>query len=586
MSSISAQSICKGKVVQDDAQGLSGCSVSFRDGRRVLAFSYTQDDGHFQLTIPANFDTLTLRVSSLGYTTYQSTRAVGEFTQSELIRLAFDVQRLQEVLIKDLSPIVQHNDTTKYKVEAFRDSTERTAEDLLKKLPGIRVSPNGQIQFNNRSVQTVLLNGENMVGSSYTLITRTLAARSIAEIQVIGHYAENPILKMMEGSDAYAVNLVTHEGLKFSGTAQLTGGIPEKYDVGENSILLRNNVRWLNNTHWGNSKLKLSVDPDLGAADPNEANLRYQSGAEQNYLSDFEAQTTEQKHLSHSDVFGITLSANWKINANLLYNQSRLNRDETSETTYNLLQQDFSLVETNKQALSNNQLRGELSSTYCDYRANWFRVNIRQQQVAVRNALSYQNADNLFPSLSKTTALQSLVTAQWTRKLSDLVFSNLELVAILPQSDTEKTALAYQPILNLPEKLVDMRQNKQHHENLFLLKEVVGIRLGNLRFLTELNYTTGKVAAESELHFLTNDHTSWNRMAATQYNNLKLAQAITYNTDKLDVQAKAGGQVANYHDNFLGTNAQPVRQWQPVIQVDVVRKFKRRNAISLSYSNV
>lgn len=129
--------------------------------------------------------------------------------------------------IKSLAPVVVtakrnpvqiKNDTTIYKVDAFKDGTERKLADLLKKLPGIEVNEkSGEVRFKGKPVETVLLEGNDLFGKDYTIGTKNINAAIVAEVQAIENYSDNYVLKGLIGEDKVALNIkINNPTLKLS----------------------------------------------------------------------------------------------------------------------------------------------------------------------------------------------------------------------------------------------------------------------------------------------------------------------------------------------------------------------------------
>src|SRR5699024_5691501 len=56
------------------------------------------------------------------------------------------------VVQNDEAAIITKKDTIIFNVRAFENGSESTVEDILKKLPGVQVLPNGQIKVNGKTV--------------------------------------------------------------------------------------------------------------------------------------------------------------------------------------------------------------------------------------------------------------------------------------------------------------------------------------------------------------------------------------------------------------------------------------------------
>src|SRR5688572_16094203 len=75
-------------------------------------------------------------------------------------------------------------DTLIFTADSFKTKPNATVEDLLKKLPGVRVDVNGKITVQGKEVDQVLVDGDEFFGTDPTVATRNLNATSIANVQV------------------------------------------------------------------------------------------------------------------------------------------------------------------------------------------------------------------------------------------------------------------------------------------------------------------------------------------------------------------------------------------------------------------
>ena len=92
---------------------------------------------------------------------------------------------LEEVTIfafKD--PIYYKGDTLIYTADSFKVKANATVEDLLKKLPGMKVDPQGNVTSQGKKVDKVLVDGDEFFGTDPTVATKNLAANSIESVQV------------------------------------------------------------------------------------------------------------------------------------------------------------------------------------------------------------------------------------------------------------------------------------------------------------------------------------------------------------------------------------------------------------------
>lgn len=75
-------------------------------------------------------------------------------------------------------------DTLVFTADSFKVQANATVEDLLKKLPGVRVDAKGKISIQGKEVDKVLVDGDEFFGSDPTAATRNLNAASIENVQV------------------------------------------------------------------------------------------------------------------------------------------------------------------------------------------------------------------------------------------------------------------------------------------------------------------------------------------------------------------------------------------------------------------
>ncbi len=183
----------------------------------IIAFSNTNAVGQYEIVTNVKLpDTVNITASVLGFkakTFFLRTASNKVFIQD--FQLSQEDFLLEEAIVKEESlPIIRNNDTTRYKVSAFIDSTEYSVEDVLKKLPGIEVSDVGGISINGKPIAKVMIEGDDLFGSNYTVGTRNLRAGVLDEVEVVDNYEDNPVLKDINLSDDVILNLKIKESKK------------------------------------------------------------------------------------------------------------------------------------------------------------------------------------------------------------------------------------------------------------------------------------------------------------------------------------------------------------------------------------
>jgi len=201
----------------------------------ILAFGLTNHQGYYRLYVPASVQPLLMAAKALGYATQYfslpTPLAPAGFTHQ--FALTVRAIALNEVLIKPVSDIAVNRDTTTYQAKAFADGSERSVEDLIRKLPGMVVSDDGKLTINGKPVDKVLIEGEELFGKKYQLITRNMSAGLLYQVQAIDHYQDNPLLREVDGSGKTVLNLVVNpeaRGRPF-GNVSAAGGPQTRYET-------------------------------------------------------------------------------------------------------------------------------------------------------------------------------------------------------------------------------------------------------------------------------------------------------------------------------------------------------------------
>ena len=75
-------------------------------------------------------------------------------------------------------------DTLMFTADSFKLKQDATVEDLLKKLPGVKVDAAGKITVQGKEVSQVLVDGDEFFGTDPTVATKNLNAKSVENVQV------------------------------------------------------------------------------------------------------------------------------------------------------------------------------------------------------------------------------------------------------------------------------------------------------------------------------------------------------------------------------------------------------------------
>ncbi|MFG4001170.1 carboxypeptidase-like regulatory domain-containing protein [Flavobacterium aquidurense] len=188
------------------------------------SYGITNDKGKFQLTLKPN-TSYSIKVSYLG----MKSKEISVATQSTNIvqNIVMDGAgiELQGVEIVREMPVSIKGDTIVYNADSFKSGTEKKLEDVLKKLPGVEVNADGEIEVEGKKVTKLMVEGKDFFDGDTKLGVKNIPADAIDKIQVLRNYNEVKALKGLENDqDNVAMNIKLKEGKKNFWFGDVTAG--------------------------------------------------------------------------------------------------------------------------------------------------------------------------------------------------------------------------------------------------------------------------------------------------------------------------------------------------------------------------
>ncbi|KAA0993486.1 TonB-dependent receptor [Dyadobacter aurulentus] len=156
-----------------------------RDSAYVSA-NVTEGDGKFRLK-NVSAGSYRLLITFIGYRNKSALFQITGNNPVSLDTLWMTEQGtdLQEVVIKqEAPPVSMKGDTVQFNADAFKTEPNAQLEELLKKLPGVEVSRDGEIKSNGQAVRRVYVDGKPFFGDDPKMATRNLPADIVDKVQV------------------------------------------------------------------------------------------------------------------------------------------------------------------------------------------------------------------------------------------------------------------------------------------------------------------------------------------------------------------------------------------------------------------
>ena len=217
-----SQKEISGQVLDDQDEKLSGATVmvSKDSVSPILAYGISDSNGKFKIAVKNESDSLFLKVSYIGFGTFKKT--IQNKAQRLDVKLSPSSESLKEVLVKS-EILRQRSDTLSFSVAAFKGKNDRVIADVLKKLPGIDIRPNGQIFYRDEPIQKYYIEGLDLLEGRYNLANDNLSVEAVSKVEILENHQPVKVLDSLEFSERASINIKLKKDVTYSGTA--TAGI-------------------------------------------------------------------------------------------------------------------------------------------------------------------------------------------------------------------------------------------------------------------------------------------------------------------------------------------------------------------------
>lgn len=356
----------------------SASVVLLDDNENTLTYTYSNEKGYYSLVLgKTNNRITTIVVSSLGYTKKELKIDIASKTNiTQNFVLDDKIESLNEVVIESDKKIKINRDTTTIQVSRFSNKTEQTIEDILRKLPGIEVQKDGTIKAHGKTIDKLLVEGEDMFDKNYKLLSKNLDTKVLDAVQIIDGFEDNPILKKLTNSDKVALNLKLKkdkQNIWFGNVTAGAGIVSEnRWKEGINLGLLRKKIKLFYLADYNNSGDKATDQVSNAIIENNTfGEDRYEKTAKTLFNINSNENTSFSKSQSvFNKAFFNSLSFTTKLKPTITLrgvgyfaNDNQL-QNSFSETQYNLGISPILFFEKNNYASQKTLASGEMELKY------------------------------------------------------------------------------------------------------------------------------------------------------------------------------------------------------------------------------
>ena len=217
-----AQNMVSGVIKSTNKDVIIGANVTISEvgNDDILGFAITNNQGKYKLSFSSNASNLQINIRAMGYQTEKKT--IENNNQIIDFELVIKNTELKEVIVK-IPPVRQFGDTLNYNVQSFAGRNDRSISDVLSKMPGIEILPDGKVLYQGKPINKYYIEGLDLLEGKYNLANKNLPFDQVASVQIFENHQPIRVLDSLVFSDKAALNIQLKNKISFTGL--LKGGI-------------------------------------------------------------------------------------------------------------------------------------------------------------------------------------------------------------------------------------------------------------------------------------------------------------------------------------------------------------------------
>ena len=203
-----------------------------QETKALDSYGITNDKGKYKLNLKKN-TIYKLQVSYIGMKSSEEIITTKESNISKSFNLIED-NTLDEIELTYEMPVTIKGDTLIYNADSFKNGTERKLEDVLKKLPGVDINDDGQVEVEGKVVGKVMVEGKDFFDGDSKLATKNIPANAVDKIEVLRNHSEvGQLSGVQNNQDNIALNIKLKDGKKnfWFGTVTAGGGVSDDNEL-------------------------------------------------------------------------------------------------------------------------------------------------------------------------------------------------------------------------------------------------------------------------------------------------------------------------------------------------------------------
>lgn len=194
-----------------------------QETKALESYAITNDKGKYILSLSKN-EKYNIQVSYIGLKSLSQVISTTEVNIKKDFTL-LPSNSLDAVELTYEMPVTIKGDTLIYNADSFKNGSERKLEDVLKKLPGVEINEEGNIEVEGKEVSKLMVNGKDFFDGDTKLATKNIPSNAVDKIEVLRNYSEVGQLRGVQNNqDNVAINIKLKEGKENFWFGDITAG--------------------------------------------------------------------------------------------------------------------------------------------------------------------------------------------------------------------------------------------------------------------------------------------------------------------------------------------------------------------------
>ncbi len=219
--------------------------------QKTLAYGLSDHNGYFEMNTSGIVFPIVLQVKALNYATYK--KSIYASSTPIVISLLHQITEIKEVTVKS-GPITKRGDTINYRVDAFAQINDRSIADVIARMPGIEIGPDGKIYYLGKPIDKYYIEGLDLLEGKYNLANKNLPNDAVSSVQILENHQPLKILDSIAPSEKTSLNIKLKKNITATGTVYALAGLaPFLYDENITPMLFKKNEQIIASYQLNNS---------------------------------------------------------------------------------------------------------------------------------------------------------------------------------------------------------------------------------------------------------------------------------------------------------------------------------------------